>query len=600
MNDNNYVLLPQVKIGFIYNNIQTVVPFVLDESLDVYNFLRKLVDYCNELGARSNELQYILKDLVEFLNNKLNEQKDYINNFLENLHQEWLDYKDSLENRYDEFTTKVDELFETYKNQIREEYNSELANIRTNNDTLYNALKTLLDNKITELTNYANGIEGNIDDYIDEKDQAIKELITNFQNEFTEYQKTVNNDLIELGDTLTELINTNEQNVINQINTKTTEILNSLSNVNMEELIGEKLNSYDSEELSDLFSNLYGSLIRITYMDTNTPPTVVSETPIYHYNPDTGVLTDCTTGNEALILSNSLYLYNGRLFYPLIDIMSREVDTSEKKDNKTLNLVGYNEDLTVALLMSNDENAILYKLDTIQNKIFNTGVTLNGDLNYHNFIAMFHEDIYYTHLNNLYKYNNETKIFETVDISSINTENEDVYVSVCNDNLYLFINEHKLYRYDNNTFTYIMTTKEQNNQVLDDTNGYIVGRYGLRINYYDNDLTLIKSVGNLNGNAITQNNKTYFINDKYSIYNDNYYQDGYYKKFINGIVMQVFNNKVNIGILKNDGLEIIKSMSLSFNQFYTFTLNGKVYTSNMKEIVLVNKLQEIPYQRSDS
>ena len=600
MNDNNYVLLPQVKIGFIYNNIQTVVPFALDESLDVYNLLKKMVDYCNELGARSNELQYILKDLVEFLNNKLNEQKDYINNFLENLHQEWLDYKDSLENRYDEFTNKVDELFETYKAQIRDEYNSELANIRTNNDTLYNALKTLLDNKITELTNYANNIEPNIDDYIDEKDQAIKELITNFQNEFTEYQKTVNNDLIELGDTLTELINTNEQSVIEQINAKTTEIINTLSNVNMKELVDNKLNSYDSEELSDLFTNLYGSLIRITYMDTNTPPTVVSETPIYHYNPDTGVLTDCTTGNEVLILSNSLYLYNGRLFYPLIDIISREVDTSEKTDNKTLQLVGYNEDLTVALLISNNENAILYKLDTIQNKIFNTGITLNGDLNYHNFIAMFHEDIYYTHRNNLYKYNNETKIFETVDISSINTENENVYVSVCNDNLYLFIDEQKLYRYDNNTFTYIMTTKEQNNQVLDDTNGYIVGRYGLRINYYDNDLTLIKSVGNLNSNAIIENNKTYFINGQYSIYNDTYYKDGFYKKFINGLILQIHNGSANIGLIVNDNFTILKTLRVSGNYYYTYTINGKVYTSDFKEVILITKLQEIPYQRSDS
>ena len=600
MNDNNYVLLPQVKIGFIYNNIQTVVPFVLDESLDVYNLLKKLVDYCNELGARSNELQYILKDLVDFLNNKLNEQRDYINEFLTNLHQEWLDYKDSLEDRYDEFTQKVDELFETYKEQIRDEYNTELSNIRTNNETLYNNLKSLLDEKIKELTDYANNIEPNIDDYIDEKDQAIRELITNFQNEFTEYQKTVNNDLIELGDTLTELINTNEQNVINQINSKTEEIITSLGSVNMQELIGEKLNSYNSEELGDLFTNLYGSLIRITYMDTNTPPTVVSETPIYHYNPDTGVLTDCTTGNEALILSNSLYLYNGRLFYPLIDIMSREVDTSEKTDNKTLSLVGYNEDLTVALLMSNDENAILYKLDTIQNKIFNTGITLNGDLNYHNFIAMFHEDIYYTHLNNLYKYNNETKIFETVDISSINTENENVYVSVCNDNLYLFIDEHKLYRYDNNTFTYIMTTKGLNNQVLDDTNGYIVGRYGLQINYYDNDLTLIKSVGDLNSNAITENNKTYFINGKYSIYNDTYYEDGFYKKFINGLILQIHNGSANIGLIVNDNFTILKTLRVSGNYYYTYTINGKVYTSDFKEVILITKLQEIPYQRSDS
>lgn len=594
MNDNNYVLLPQVKIGFIYNNIQTVVPFVLDESLDTYNLLRKLVDYCNELGARSNELQYILKDLVDFLNNKLNDQRDTINEFLTNLNQEWLDYKASLDGKYDEFTTKVDELFETYKNQIRDEYNSELANIRTNNETLYNNLKTLIDDKITELTNYANSIESNIDSYIDEKDQAIKELITNFQNEFTEYQKTVNNELIELGDTLTQLINTNEQNVVNQINTKTTEIINSLSNVNMEELVNEKMNSYNSEQLSDLFSNLYGSLIRITYMDTNTPPTVVSETPIYHYNPDTGVLTDCTTGDEALILTNSLYLYEGRLFYPNLEITTNEV-TGEIISSPTL--VGYNEDLTIAILKY---NKVLYKLDTTTNILTNTGINMSLELIRHGFIAMYHNEFYYGGQNNLYKYNNETKIFETVDISSINTENESVRVSVCNGNLYLFIGKHKLYRYDNNAFTYIMTTNEGNDQVLDDTNGYIIGKYGLTIHYYDNDLTLIKTIGALNSNNIIENNVDYFINQQYSIYKENYFTDGYYKKFINGIVMQLIDNKVNIGILKNDGLEIIKSMQLVMNEPFTFTLNGKVYTSDNKEIVLVNKLQEIPYQRSGS
>lgn len=374
MNDNNYVLLPQVKIGFIYNHIQTVVPFVLDESLDVYNLLKKLVDYCNELGARSNELQYILKDLVDFLNNKLNEQKDYINTFLETLHQEWLDYKQSLENKYDEFTEQVDELFEQYKTQIRDEYNSELANIRTNNDTLYNNLKKLLDNKIIELTNYANSIEGNIDNYIDEKDQAIRELITNFQNEFTEYQKTVNNDLIELGDTLTELINTNEQNVIDQINTKTQEIVNSLDNVNMQELVNEKLNSYDSEQLSDLFTNLYGTLIRITYMDTNTPPTVVSETPIYHYNPDTGVLTDCTTGNEASLLSESLYLYEGRLFVPNVNL--KYLNTIDVTTNNTFN-VFYNDEFCALTMSSSRQTLFIYNHKT--NEILYNQVLVDPD-----------------------------------------------------------------------------------------------------------------------------------------------------------------------------------------------------------------------------
>ncbi len=379
MNDNNYVLLPQVKIGFIYNNIQTVVPFVLDESLDTYNLLRKLVDYCNELGARSNELQYILKDLVDFLNNKLNEQKDYINNFLEPIYQEWLDYKQTLEDKYNAFTEQVDNLFEQYKTQIRDEYNTELANIRTNNNTLYNNLKTLLDGKITELTNYANSIEPNIDSYIDEKDQAIKDLITNFQNEFTEYQKTVNAELVELGDTLTELINTNEQNVINEINTKTQEIVASLGSVNMQQLVNDKLNSYDSEELSDLFTNLYGSLIRITYMNTNTPPTVVSETPIYHYNPDTGVLTDCTTGNEVPLLNESLYLYENRLFVPNVNL--KYLNTIDVNAVNPFNLF-YNDELCALTMNTSGETLFIYNHKTNEVLYNQVLVTPDGGLQY--------------------------------------------------------------------------------------------------------------------------------------------------------------------------------------------------------------------------
>lgn len=392
MNDNNYVLLPQVKIGFIYNHIQTVVPFVLDESLDTYNLLRKLVDYCNELGARSNELQYILKDLVDFLNNKLNEQKDYINTFLETLHQEWLDYKQSLENKYDEFTEQVDELFETYKTQIRDEYNTELDNIRTNNDTLYNNLKTLLDNKITELTNYANSIEPNIDNYIDEKDQAIKELITNFQNEFTEYQKTVNNDLIELGDTLTELINTNEQNVVNQINTKTTEIINTLNNVNMQELVDNKLNEYNSEELSDLFTNLYGSLIRITYMNTDASPTVVSETPIYHYNPTTNVLTDCTTGNEVPLLNESLYLYEGRIFVPNVNL--KYLNTIDVTTDNMFN-VFYNDEFCALTRDSSGETLFIYNHKTNEVLYNQVLVAPDGGLQYVSKATFGNDTFYY-------------------------------------------------------------------------------------------------------------------------------------------------------------------------------------------------------------
>ena len=254
----------------------------------------------------------------------------------------------------------MDGLFEQYKNQIRDEYNSELTNIRTNNETLYNNLKTLLDNKITELTNYANSIEPNIDNYIDEKDQAIKDLITNFQNEFTEYQKNVNAELVELGDTLTQLINTNEQNVINQINNKTTEIINTLSNVNMQELVNDKLNSYDSEELSDLFTNLYGTLIRITYMNTDTPPTLTGTEPIYHYNPDTGVLTNCVNNTAVTLLPNSIYLYEGRLFTLSLSLdFINEIDSDTSVDKYCYQ----KEDIAVIFGYSDNE-ILLYNTKT--------------------------------------------------------------------------------------------------------------------------------------------------------------------------------------------------------------------------------------------
>ena len=617
MNDNNYVLLPQVKIGFIYNNIQTVVPFVLDESLDVYNLLKKLVDYCNELGARSNELQYILKDLVEFLNNKLNDQRDYINNFLEKLHQEWLDYKDSLENRYDEFTSKVDELFETYKAQIRDEYNSELANIRTNNDTLYNALKTLLDNKITELTNYANSIEGNIDDYIDEKDQAIKELITNFQNEFTEYQKTVNNDLIELGDTLTELINTNEQNVIDEINTKTQEIVTSLGNVNMQQLVNDKLNSYDSEELSDLFTNLYGSLIRITYMDTNTPPTVVSETPIYHYNPDTGVLTDCTTGNEVPLLNESLYLYEGRIFVPVID-------------NELIRITGgyyagYNVKKDKLLTRDEDTGKIyLYDFENEENIDTNFVLNIEQYPRNDNFLCIYDEEkntIVFTSNGITYvtKDNNVTEVtkINTDNFSMISSDSEKIYYYE-KGNLCTFNDDYT----NKNVITTKITTETciligyyNNNYVISSgTMSYVNMPYNsASLRLYDNEFnkigaTLLSvsaaySYINFYNNLVIFYNKSYYLPNNIETDNLKLLREGYAYVGESGSVNQPLtfnyasiNNKFIFSEIKTLGTDYYKS---SFNK-YILNFNLKSDNTVISYYKLKSYLMEIPYQRSDS
>ena len=620
MNDNNYILLPQVKIGFIYNNIQTVVPFVLDESLDVYNLLKKLVDYCNELGARSNELQYILKDLVEFLNNKLNDQRDYINNFLEKLHQEWLDYKASLEGKYDEFTTKVDELFEQYKAQIIDEYNKELANIRTNNETLYNNLKTLLDSKITELTNYANNIEPNIDNYIDEKDQVIRELITNFQNEFTEYQKTVNNDLIELGNTLTELINTNEQNVVNQINSKTTEIINTLNNVNMQELVNDKLNSYDSEELSDLFTNLYGSLIRITYMNTDTPPTVVSETPIYHYNPTTNVLTDCTTGNEVPLLSESLYLYEGRIFIPVIDNVLISI-------TDRYNYAGYNVKKD-KLLTRDDNTGKIYLYDFESEENIDTNYVLNIEQypSSRNFLCIYDEEkniIIFTSNGITYvaKDDNITEMpkINNDNFSMISSDGEKIYYYE-EGNLCTFNADYT----DKNIITTKITTPVclligyyNNNYVI--SSGYMaisnspyttltLALFDNEFNKIGNNLLVIANAGhqyiNFYNNLVVYYNSSYYLPNNIQTENLKLLREGYAYVGETDFANQplTFNyalindNKFIFSEIKTLGTSYYKS---SFNK-YLLNFNLRYDSKATSYYKLKSYLMEIPYQRSDS
>ena len=605
MNDNNYILLPQVKIGFIYNHIQTVVPFVLDESLDTYNLLRKLIDYCNELGARSNELQYILKDLVDFLNNKLNEQKDYINNFLENLHQEWLDYKQSLEDKYDAFTEQVDTLFEQYKNQIIDEYNQELANIQTNNETLYNNLKTLLDEKITELTNYANSIEPNIDSYIDEKDQAIKELITNFQNEFTEYQKTVNNELIELGDTLTQLINTNEQNVVNQINTKTTEIINTLSNVNMEELVNEKLNSYDSEELSSLFTNLYGTLIRITYMNTDTPPTVVSETPIYHYNPTTNVLTDCTTGNEVPLLNESLYLYEGRIFIPVIS--SSDINS---KLECTFDNLYYNGDIVVCYTQSSNDKILVYNKET-------------GDIIYNDIIMGYISKLCIMN-NILYYYNGNGN----ANIYSLNLETKENTIVLSNENIgtinTIYGLNNEIYLFRNTTIRKINLATNEISNVNNETGCYrnfIITNIDDYIYILTADHTISRTKDFIDvENAFTLqtfSSPTYLfkIGANYFAMRSTYIENltTQNKVKIQAIQNLLINSLFTIGdgnlflnVLQDNTLIAIKTLNAFSIDYYPALIFGKYIYANyghanmVKGIMVSYGLQEIPYQRSDS
>lgn len=342
MKDKKFKLPPLVQVKFICNKIQKVVPFVIDESLDLYSLLTKVITYVNDMGARSNQLQYILSDLVEFCNGKLENQREYILAFLDRLYNEWQEYKASLEERYQNYVDEIDALFTQYREEIEAKYNADWEELKADNIEKYNANVALLNEKITELTEYAESIEDTIVALIETKTESLNNILDQYYNalttsveelktEATNYQTSINSELTTLEETIKTLISTSEEEVLseittqtetitNEIDTATSEIVASLSDVNLTELLETKLDSLSQEELDELFANLYGSLIHITYMNTEEPPTVVSDVPVYHYNPDTDILTNCVTGLEVGLIPSSIYIYEGRLFIPEVNI----------------------------------------------------------------------------------------------------------------------------------------------------------------------------------------------------------------------------------------------------------------------------------------
>lgn len=337
MGENNFILIPRADIGYIYNYVQNVVPFVYDESLDMWVLLKKLITYCNEMGERSNELNHLMKKLVDYLNDELERQRQYINNFLTALYSEWVQYKKELEERYDNFTKEIDRLFEEYKTKILEEYNKEITNIRNKNEELYQALVTLVNNKINELNSYVNKLEADMNNREEEYERVINELVRSYSEEFNKYQEEIQekqeeyNKLLqaEIDSNTTDLntkietikneyntkLNETSTRILEEIRSKSQEIEESLNEINLEPLVKKKLVEMNqNNELTETLDNIFGTIIYLYSLNGNLEK-IDNPTPLYDYNTENDILTDLTTLEQVPINMNSLYIYQGRVFY---------------------------------------------------------------------------------------------------------------------------------------------------------------------------------------------------------------------------------------------------------------------------------------------
>lgn len=368
-NANNLIPdMPAHDIAFIYDYIQTVPPFVIDESLDLYALLKKLITYCNELGERNNELQVITQNLVNFLNTKLQEHQTFITNFITNLTNEWNQYQQTLDKKYNDFVAETNQKLTEYQTAIENAFNNDMAQIRNENESKYQELVTTLTNEIQSLQSTVDTMQSTINSDINSFESQINTTINTYHTEFLNYQNDIINDLTTYQQENREAVNQLSIQVNNRINEIPQQIEDAKSDVNLAPAVQKAFETYD---LTEIFDNIYGTIINLYSMSTGTLEQIPNPTPIYNYNPDTYVLTNLVTLESVPLNSNSIYLYQGYVYIPVLGFGL--VRQSSINGIKKLGVSLDNE-----CIIYGTDTQILYFINTRTNAI----TTFNNPINY--------------------------------------------------------------------------------------------------------------------------------------------------------------------------------------------------------------------------
>lgn len=291
---------------YITNYIEVVPPFVIDRSLDIFALLHKLINYANELNKRNRELQFITKDLVNYLNNTLQEFQNSINNYFTSLNDEWEKYQTNLNEEYTSFKSDITNKLNTYQKNLTDEFNSKYEELVESNTNAQSA-------------------------YQQEVDENLSNAITEINN------------LIE--------------------STKT-DLNNILNSTNMTEKVYEAIEN----NLSDVIDSITGSIIRLYSMSTN-PIQVTNSTPLLNYNPNTYELIDVTTMTPVAWQMNSIYYYQNKIYIPknatptLTQLVATDYKIKGYSEDRTKVIYGTDTHLTFYLDMKT--NSIINFLDNI-------------------------------------------------------------------------------------------------------------------------------------------------------------------------------------------------------------------------------------------
>ena len=401
-----------VKMKRFHAWVQTIVPFVYDNSLSFYEVIGKMAEYLNEIRDRQNQLSNLYDSLVAWCNDAIAEQTDFIQKFTENLRAEWNQFSEDMKNQF---------------KQLSDEINQELTDFETKIQQQQNAFE-----------------------------EKINGQIETWQNEWNTYQTNLNEAWSEYQNTL----NTAWSNYQNNLNTEWSDVQNEIDNYFENLDVHTELQSIISQmltngELAQIVSENLGTLIHLTSITTEPETSEIGD--VYYNSTDKNFYIKETSSSWNIInyTDNYIFEYN-QLLYDKEDFKDITYYSdltksycpiySGTKDNYyfiysgTQNSIGKILTVTKIEIYKNEEK--LYTLDSLNIGITNSNLSLGNSDNY----IIFNED---SAINKIVLELNKTALLISNDGSFIQIDVDTAIQGIAiRDNILIVVNganPHKIY-----------------------------------------------------------------------------------------------------------------------------------------------------------
>ena len=406
-----------VKMKRFHAWVQTIVPFVYDNSLSFYDVIGKMAEYLNEIRDRQNQLSGLYDSLVAWCNDAIAEQTDFIQKFTENLRAEWNQFSEDMKNQFKE---------------LSDEINQELTDFETKIQQQQNAFETKINGQIETWQNEWNTYQ------------------TNLNEAWSEYQNTLNTAWSHYQDNL----NTEWSDVQNEID-------NYFENLDvtteLQSIISQMLTN---GELAQIVSENLGTLIHLTSITTEPETSEIGD--VYYNSTDKNFYIKETSSSWNIInyTDNYIFEYN-QLLYDKEDFKDITYYSdltksycpiySGTKDNYyfiysgTQNSSGSIITVTKIEIYKNEEK--LYTLDNLSIPIRNTNLDLDDSDNY----IIFNDD---NTINKIVLELNQTALLISNDGSHIQIDVDTTIQGIAvRDNILIVVNganPHKIYSLSGN------------------------------------------------------------------------------------------------------------------------------------------------------